>query len=44
MADSVPESEFQETINKSNALSRAIDLAEDAFVEQEKQDAMHRQM
>ena len=32
VADSVPESEYQETINKANALSRAIDLAEDAFV------------
>ena len=33
VADSVPESEYQETINKANAMSRAIDLAEDAFVE-----------
>lgn len=31
VADSVPESEYQETINKANAMSRAIDLAEDAF-------------
>lgn len=32
MADSVPESEWEETVNKSAALGRAIDLAEHAFV------------
>ena len=32
VADSDPESEYQETINKSAGLSRAIDLAEDAFL------------
>jgi anthranilate synthase component I len=32
VADSLPESEFQETVSKSNALSRAIDLAESAFL------------
>lgn len=31
VADSVPESEYQETVSKSNALSRAIDLAEESF-------------
>lgn len=31
--DSVPESEYQETVSKSNALSRAIDLAEESFTE-----------
>jgi len=31
VADSVPELEFKETINKAAALGRAIDLAEDAF-------------
>jgi anthranilate synthase component I len=29
--DSVPESEFEETVNKAAALGRAIDLAEEAF-------------
>ena len=33
VADSDPESEYQETVNKSAALSRAIDLAEDAFMD-----------
>jgi anthranilate synthase component I len=28
VADSVPEAEYQETVNKANALMRAIDLAE----------------
>lgn len=32
MADSVPESEYEETVNKAAALGRAIDLAEQAFV------------
>lgn len=31
VADSVPELEFKETVNKAAALARAIDLAEDAF-------------
>lgn len=31
VADSVPELEFNETVNKAAALGRAIDLAEDAF-------------
>ncbi|QDZ19567.1 alpha subunit of anthranilate synthase [Chloropicon primus] len=35
VADSDPESEYQETVNKSAALSRAIDLAEDAFMKNE---------
>jgi anthranilate/para-aminobenzoate synthase component I len=29
--DSEPESEYQETVNKSGALARAIDLAEATF-------------
>jgi anthranilate synthase component 1 len=33
VADSVPELEFKETVNKAAALGRAIDLAEDAFLE-----------
>jgi len=33
VADSDPESEYQETVNKAAALARAIDLAEDAFEE-----------
>jgi anthranilate synthase component 1 len=33
VADSDPESEYQETVNKSAALSRAIDLAEESFLE-----------
>ena len=33
MADSVPESEYEETVNKAAALGRAVDLAEHAFVE-----------
>nr|QKY14872.1 anthranilate synthase alpha subunit (TRPE) [Polytomella parva] len=32
VADSVPESEYQETVNKAAALGRAIDLAEQAFL------------
>ena len=32
VADSVPVSEFQETVNKAAALARAIDLAEEAFL------------
>lgn len=35
VADSVPESEFEETVNKAAALGRAIDLAEQAFVKQD---------
>lgn len=31
VADSVPENEYQETVNKAAALGRAIDLAESAF-------------
>lgn len=31
VADSEPESEYEETVNKSNAMSRAIDVAESAF-------------
>lgn len=31
VADSDPDSEYQETVNKSAALARAIDLAESAF-------------
>jgi anthranilate synthase component 1 len=33
VADSVPESEYEETLNKAAALGRAIDLAEQAFVQ-----------
>eukprot|EP00798_Chlamydomonas_sp_ICE-L_P011290 gene11290-18926_t len=33
VADSVPESEFEETVNKAAALGRAVDLAEQAFSE-----------
>lgn len=36
VADSVPELEFQETVNKAAALGRAIDLAEDAFLDTSK--------
>lgn len=32
VADSVPESEYEETLNKAAALGRAVDLAEQAFV------------
>ena len=35
MADSVPEMEWEETVNKAAALGRAIDLAEQAFVTQD---------
>ena len=31
--DSVPRREFEETVNKAAALARAIDLAEQAFVQ-----------
>ena len=31
VADSVPEAEYQETVNKAAGLARAIDLAEEAF-------------
>lgn len=31
VADSVPEKEYQETVNKAAAIGRAIDLAESAF-------------
>ena len=31
VADSVPQREFEETVNKAAALGRAIDLAESAF-------------
>ena len=30
----MPQSEFEETVNKAAALGRAIDLAEQAFLEQ----------
>jgi len=33
VADSVSDSEYEETVNKAAALGRAIDLAEHAFVE-----------
>lgn len=33
VADSVPEAEYEETVNKAAALGRAIDLAEQAFVQ-----------
>jgi anthranilate synthase component 1 len=33
VADSVPEAEYEETVNKAAALGRAIDLAEQAFVD-----------
>lgn len=32
VADSNPEAEYQETVNKSNAMTRAIDLAEHVFL------------
>lgn len=35
VADSVPEMEWEETVNKAAALGRAIDLAEQAFVTQD---------
>jgi len=38
VADSVPEAEFEETVNKAAALGRAIDLAEQAFVGGERSD------
>ena len=33
VADSVPQSEYEETVNKAAALGRAIDLAEQAFLD-----------
>lgn len=33
VADSVPDKEYEETVNKAAALGRAVDLAEAAFVE-----------
>ncbi|CAL5228808.1 g12007 [Coccomyxa viridis] len=33
VADSVPEAEYEETVNKAAALGRAIDLAEQAFLQ-----------
>lgn len=33
VADSVPESEYEETVNKAAALGRALDLAEHAFLD-----------
>lgn len=33
VADSIPENEYQETVNKAAALGRAIDLAETAFTD-----------
>ena len=35
VADSVPENEYEETLNKAAALGRAIDLAEQAFVDEQ---------
>lgn len=35
VADSVPQAEFEETVNKAAALGRAVDLAEQAFVKAE---------
>ncbi|WPT17927.1 Anthranilate synthase alpha subunit 1, partial [Picochlorum sp. SENEW3] len=32
VADSIPENEFEETVNKAAALGRAIDLAESSFI------------
>lgn len=32
VADSVPEAEYEETVNKAAALGRAVDLAESAFL------------
>ena len=32
VADSVPEAEYEETVNKAAALGRAVDLAEATFV------------
>lgn len=32
VADSVPEAEYEETVNKAAALGRAIDLAEQVFL------------
>merc|ERR1719399_2110519 len=32
VADSVPESEYEETVNKAAALGRAVDLAEESFL------------
>lgn len=37
VADSVPEAEYEETVAKSAALGRAIDVAESAFVQPEMQ-------
>ena len=33
VADSVPIKEYEETVNKAAALGRAVDLAEQAFVD-----------
>lgn len=38
VADSVPEAEYEETVNKAAALGRAIDLAEETFVGQAHQE------
>lgn len=35
VADSDPEAEYQETVNKSNAMTKAIDLAEHVFLRDE---------
>lgn len=37
VADSNPESEFQECVNKANAMSRAVDVAEHVFSNQDEQ-------
>ncbi|NIA06628.1 MAG: hypothetical protein GWP14_03165, partial [Actinobacteria bacterium] len=33
VADSVPEAEYEETLNKARALLRAIELAQNGFVD-----------
>jgi len=35
VADSVPENEYEETVNKAAAMGRAVDLAEEAFLSQD---------
>jgi anthranilate synthase component I len=37
VADSDPESEFQECVNKANAMTRAVDVAEHVFSDQHEQ-------
>eukprot|EP00889_Picochlorum_renovo_P004846 jgi/Picre1/31876/NNA_007224.t1 len=38
VADSIPENEFEETVNKAAALGRAIDLAESSFIHLSRED------